>query len=228
VAVLGVDACRAGWAGVVLGAQGTVTGVFATDIGGLVERASVVAELEAIGIDMPIGLPDVGRRAADVLARAFVGPRWQSVFLTPVRATLDEPTHSAASRRSRELTGEGISQQVFALRPRMAELDLWVASSGLPVIEVHPEVSFAVLAGRTLPDRKKSWAGAARRRALLGDAGVVVPDDLGRMGVQAAVDDVLDAAVVAWTARRYANGQARCFPDPPETFSDGHRAAIWA
>ena len=34
-------------------------------------------------IDVPIGIPDVGPRRADLLARAFVGPRASSVFATP-------------------------------------------------------------------------------------------------------------------------------------------------
>jgi predicted RNase H-like nuclease len=42
-----------------------------------------------------------------------------------------------------------------------------------------------------------------------------------------AVDDVLDAAAVAWTARRYVDGAARSLPDPPEAFADGWPAAIW-
>jgi len=44
----------------------------------------------------------------------------------------------------------------------------------------------------------------------------------------AAVDDVLDAAAAAWTARRYANGQAQSMPGTPEVFSDGIECAIWA
>lgn len=54
-----------------------------------------------------------------------------------------------------------------------------------------------------------------------------MPDDLGAAGEQARVDDVLDAAVVAWTAQRVAAGEARPLPDPPETFSDGIPCAIW-
>ena len=42
-----------------------------------------------IGIDIPIGLPDTGRRQADVLAYTLVGPRRSSVFMTPVRAALE-------------------------------------------------------------------------------------------------------------------------------------------
>ena len=225
MAVLGVDACRSGWIGIVLGDDGAVSGAYATDVATLVARA---AELTVVAVDMPIGLPDSGRRAADVLARTVVGPRWQSVFLVPVREALRETTYAAAARRSRELTGNGVSRQAYALRPRLFEVDEWVRSTATRVIEVHPEVSFATLAGTHLPYGKKSWAGASLRRALLAAEGIVIPEDLGEAGEEAAVDDVLDAAVAAWSARRYASGIARSYPDPPEVFSDGHASSIWA
>lgn len=203
-------------------------GVFSNVLSDLVLQAARVADLEAIGIDMPIGLPDSGRRAADVLARSIVGPRWQSVFMTPVRSALAEESHAAASLRNKELAGEGISQQAYALRPRLFEVNAWVAASQIPVVEVHPEVSFATLAGRPLPHGKKSWAGSTLRRSMLVAAGIAVPDDLGALGESAAMDDVLDAAVAAWSAQRHTEGVARSFPDPPEVFSDGHHCAIWA
>jgi predicted RNase H-like nuclease len=43
-----------------------------------------------------------------------------------------------------------------------------------------------------------------------------------------AADDVLDACAVAWSAARHVSGLARSLPDPPEVFSDGIPAAIWA
>ena len=46
-------------------------------------------------------------------------------------------------------------------------------------------------------------------------------------GLQVGVDDVLDAAAVAWTARRVAAGAARRLPAEPERFSDGVDCAIW-
>jgi predicted RNase H-like nuclease len=95
------------------------------------------------------------------------------------------------------------------------------------VVEVHTEVSFAALAGAPLAHRKASWAGAEERRALLAAAGVHLGRDLGAAGA-AAVDDVLDAAVVAWSARRVALGTARSHPDPPQRAPDGWPAAIWA
>jgi predicted RNase H-like nuclease len=228
VGLLGVDACRPGWAGVVVDDGGFLAGLFSADLVTLVRKAASIASLDAVGVDMPIGLPDTGRRAADVLARRFVGPRWQSVFMTPVRAALAEATHAAASRRNRELTGEGISQQAFALRPRLAEVAAWASASPVPVFEVHPEVSFAMLAGAPVSSTKKTWAGVAQRRTLLSGVGIDLPGNLGSLGAHAGVDDVLDAAVAAWSARRCAAGTARSFPDPPELFSDGHASAIWA
>jgi len=67
----------------------------------------------------------------------------------------------------------------------------------------------------------------ARRRLLLARAGIVLAEDLGQPGEKAGVDDVLDAAVAAWTARRVAAGQAQPVPQPPEKFSDGLTCAIW-
>ncbi len=94
-------------------------------------------------------------------------------------------------------------------------------------MEAHPELSFAALAGAPLAARKSTWAGAELRRTLLAQAGITLAGDLGLAGEQAGVDDVLDAAVAAWTAQRVSQGTARCLPDPPETFSDGLPTAIW-
>ena len=92
------------------------------------------------------------------------------------------------------------------------------------VVEVHPELSFARLAGAPLPDRKRTPVGVERRRRLLAGAGIVLPGEPGR-GV--AEDDLLDAAAAAWTASRVAPGEADPRPDPPEVFSDGWPCAIW-
>jgi predicted RNase H-like nuclease len=44
---------------------------------------------------------------------------------------------------------------------------------------------------------------------------------------QAAPDDILDAAAVAWTAHRVATGTAHSHPDPPEKTERGELVAIW-
>jgi predicted RNase H-like nuclease len=57
--------------------------------------------------------------------------------------------------------------------------------------------------------------------------GILLAGDLGLAGRAAKVDDVLDAAAAAWTARRIAEGTARSLPSPAEVFSDEWPAAIW-
>jgi predicted RNase H-like nuclease len=224
--VLGVDACKAGWVGVTVH-DGEVSVRVARTVETLVADSAADGELAAIGIDIPIGLPDAGRRQADVLAYAYAGPRRSSVFMAPVRAALEAGSHAAAIEVNRALAGQGVSAQAYGLRSKILEVDAWVRHAGRRVVEVHPELSFGRLAGSPLPDGKRTWAGAQQRWRLLADAGICLAGDLGRPGRHAAVDDVLDAGAAAWTAGRVATGVATPLPDPPVVHSDGWPAAIW-
>jgi len=225
--VVGVDACRAGWVGIVL-SPGELSAHFAPDIEELAAAAERDGALDAVAVDMPIGLPDAGRRAADVLARQELGPRWASIFITPVRAALAHDDYKIASAENLRTAGEGISRQAFALRHKIRQVDRWIRRTDHRVVEVHPELAFARLAGQPLPHSKSTWNGAAQRRHLLAAAGIRLDDDLAAVGATAGTADILDAAAAAWTAVRVAQGRARPMPDPPETFSDGLPAAIWS
>ena len=86
------------------------------------------------------------------------------------------------------------------------------------VIEVHPEVSFSELARRPLLPKKRT-DGQAERRALLEQAGIAVPEMVPRI----AEPDLLDATVAAWTAARYARGEAVPLPEG----HDERIGAIW-
>ena len=225
--VLGVDACRRGW--IAIAVEDAVTGAyFAEDIRALVARAQADGPLSVVAVDMPIGLADRGQRQADILARAEIGPLWASVFMTPVREALLAANHATASAINRRLTGHGLSIQAFALKPKLLEVEQWARTAAVRVVEIHPEVCFARLAGAPLTARKSSWAGTEHRRALLAGAGIRLAGDLGRAGALAGVDDVLDAGAAAWAARRVRSGDARPIPDPPEVFSDSWPCAIWA
>lgn len=226
--VLGVDGCSQGWIAVAV--EDNVAGTyFAADIRALVSLAEADGPVAAVAIDIPIGLPDSGYRRADELARAELGARWPSIFMTPVRQALLTDDYPTASATNRALTGRGISRQAFALRRKIRQVEQWVQSSPGPVVvETHPELCFARLAGAPLAVRKSTWAGARLRCELLSGAGIELPADLGTAGAQAGVDDVLDAGAAAWAARRLVRGAARAIPDPPETFSDGWPCAIWA
>lgn len=222
--VIGVDACSKGWVGVTSDRRG----YFGASIDQLVAIADGEGDLEVVAIDIPIGLPLTGARQADVVARKLVGKLQSSVFPTPVRAALLATSHAEGSTLNLQATGKGLTRQAYALGKKILEVDAWVRSVDRVVIEVHPEVCFATLAGHSLAHPKRSWAGAEERRELLASADIQIPADMGLAGQLAGVDDVLDAAAACWTARRYAQGCAVCHPETPEQFDDGPAAAIWA
>ena len=64
------------------------------------------------------------------------------------------------------------------------------------------------------------------RRSLLTGAGIRLSDDLGDAGA-VAPDDVLDAAVAAWSALRIAKGDAKTLPSEPEIDERGRAVTIW-
>jgi predicted RNase H-like nuclease len=225
--VLGADVCSKGWVGVATGPGGTQA-YFGPAIGDLLTAAEADGLIDVVAIDIPIGLPDRSLRRADELARAVAGDRWQSVFMTPVRDALVAADHATSVKINRRLAGAGVSRQAYGLRSKIFEVEAWLRVSGRTVIEAHPEVCFATIAGHPLTTRKKTWAGAEQRRKLLDGAGIRLGTDLGMAGEMAAVDDVLDAAATAWTARRLVTGEARSLPGRPEVFSDGIGCAIWA
>jgi predicted RNase H-like nuclease len=105
-----------------------------------------------------------------------------------------------------ELTGKSISAQTYALGRRILEVDQH-AHRDERVIEVHPEVSFHELARRPLASKHR-LEGLLERRALLEEAGIEVPASAPRI----AEPDLLDATIVAWTAQRYARGDALPLP----------------
>jgi predicted RNase H-like nuclease/predicted enzyme related to lactoylglutathione lyase len=210
--VAGVDLARGAWAVVVL-EGGRVVDAFRCES----FAEALLVDAQVVAVDIPIGIPKSAPRPADAAARKFVGPRAASVFTTPVRSVLEAPTYAAASEMAMQLTGKAISRQTYALRDRILEVDEY-ARSDERVIEVHPEVSFSELARRPLQS-KHTTGGLAERRALLEEAGIAVPPTAPRI----AEPDLLDATVAAWTARRYARGEALPLPD-------GHReriGAIW-
>lgn len=225
VLAVGIDACRTGWIAVAVDDTGVLAAHYLPGITSLTET---LPDAAVVGIDIPIGLPESGRREADLAARSRLGARRNSVFFTPPRAVIEAATHAEATAASVRLTGFGVSQQSFALAPKLREVDEWVQHAPFPVYEVHPEVSFAVLLGAPASAPKKSWAGMSERRQALERAGLTLENIHGDAAARAAVDDMLDATVAAWTARRIARGQALKIPDPAPTGPQGRPVAIWA
>jgi predicted RNase H-like nuclease len=214
--VAGVDGCRAGWV-VATGTAGTTPELTSIEvvphIGPVVERARS-GEVVALGIDMPIGLPDAGRRACDVAARRRLGPRRSSVFPAPVREVLGSADHAEALRRSRAVDGRGLSVQAFNLLGKITELDSVIGSElADAVLEVHPESSFAVMAGAPLHSTKRTAAGRTERSALLGAHVDSCWPLLAVRRPGSAPDDLADAVAAMWSAWRWVRGMATSLGD---------------
>ena len=226
--VVGVDGCRAGW--IYVEARPVDKGLAIDRIGiaetfrNLIEAASDSA---FVSVDIPIGLSADGRREADYAARRFIGPRRSSVFPPPPRPVLaacpaDYWTLNALSKSIRA----GISRQTFNITPKIGEADrVMTPALQARVRECHPEVSFCALNGDCLRHAKRTREGQCERLDLLETVfGPAIRALLPPRG--AALDDLYDAAVLAWTAARIARGEARSLPATPEMDARGLRMEI--
>lgn len=204
--VAGADGCRGGWVLAVLHPDGRLVVEVVPRLDAAVADVDA-GRLDALAVDMPMGLPDAGPRACDVAARQRLGARRSSVFPTPVRATLGAPTYAEALARSRAACGRGLSRQAFNLLAKIAELDALIRPELQDrVVEAHPEMAFARMAGGPCVHAKRTAEGRAERLALLGRAGL---GDLAGLRLPgAAPDDVLDAAALTLTAARVRDGVA--------------------
>lgn len=222
--VAGIDGTRGGWVALVLEDGGFRSAFFEAKLEPLIERLN---GCDAIAVDMPIGLPlglpDMVVRAADQAARDCLPGRARSVFSVPPKAVLEAEPHAAATKLCVELTGKGLSQQSYALRHKILELD-GLAQRNERIFEVHPEVSFVKMSDGAVRDPKKTWGGLKQRVDALRDQGIEIPADAGEAGA-IPPDDVLDAAAAAWSAIRCARGDALPLPDPAEQIS-GRAVAI--
>jgi predicted RNase H-like nuclease len=201
VRVLGVDGCRGGWLAAVVEGR-SVTWRWTPSV------AELLAEpVDAIAIDMPIGLPEAGVRACDVAARRRLGRRGSSVFAAPVRPVLQCTTYAEARALLAARGGASMSAQAFGIVRAVRDLDdaLSVADEDR-VVEVHPEVVFRALAGTDLPG-KKTLDGRRQRMTLLTARWPDVARLVDEAPRPAAPDDALDALACARTAERWLRNE---------------------
>jgi predicted RNase H-like nuclease len=195
--VLGVDGARGGWVAALVDGE---------DISWL--RFAAIAEalaydVAAIGVDMPIGLPSHGRRECDLLAKRILGRAHPRVFLTPPRAVLDATSYDDAGARHRaHVGGLGLSVQTWHLAAKLREVD--AAADDPRLVEVHPELSFARLAGEVLPSKRRVEGRLARLHALRRRWPAL--DGVPRG------NDAPDALAAAWSAERWVKGVAESLP----------------
>jgi predicted RNase H-like nuclease len=232
--VAGVDGYRDGWV-VVLYDRLAKTHTART-VGNFAAMLDLPEAPSVIAIDVPIGLlsvASVGGRECERRARRLIRGRASSVFSAPARSALDAlvaggtyPVVSAANR-GEDGTAPGLSQQAFAILPKIREVDEGLETAMQRIVcEVHPELCFAEAGcGHPMTHPKKSREGRAERIAVLERHGFVSPLQLlgPKLPTRVKADDLLDACIACWTADRVAAGTAIVIPDAPPTDSRGLR-----
>ena len=188
----------------------------------------------AIAIDMPIGLldrPVPGGRTCDREARKLLGRgRASSVFTPPTRPGLSASVYADVP----SFNGAGMSKEAFNILPKIREIDDAIAVSDQKrVFEAHPELAFAALAGAPMRHNKKTAAGRRDRVRLLRRLFGSSFQDPVRLRLEhgaakVALDDVVDAYVLALVADRIRRGLATRLPAAkPPCDRRGLRMEIW-
>lgn len=232
--VAGVDGRRGGWA-LVLVDVGAGLVVDVTEVPGQTAEGARrllqqcrAAQVSAVGVDAPIGLPTTTWRPVDLLAKRRLGRGQARVFLTAPRVVLAEPTYALARARCRiAMRGKGLSAQAYGIRGPVLALDEVVAGSSWArqhVVEVHPELSFMAMCGRGPADPlagKRTDAGREQRldalaRWLPGVRDLELPRG----------DDHLDALAAAWSADRWASGTAEVLGGEPDALGRPMRIVV--
>lgn len=225
---VGVDGCKAGWLCFVVDLDN-----LETDIRILPQFADVIIDFKCakvIAVDIPIGLAERGARACDLEARKRLGkPRSNSVFTAPIRPILSAKTYEKACLKSLRTDGKKISKQAFGILTKVREVDQ-ITSPGLQncIYEVHPELCFYALnRGKAMQFGKLSASGRSERLKLLSKLYPQLQSYLDQLDrKQAGADDLLDAAVAAWSAVRIGQKQAVHLPEKPDLDRTGLRMEI--
>lgn len=229
---LGVDWAGSCWVVVKTGEETTTT-TEPTILNVWVEHGSD-EDVRAILVDIPIGLPESGSRACDTEAGDRLGVRGSSAFEIPRREVVETDEYDDA----RELNDDSLGSQSWWLFPRIREVDIFLReyeAAREKVYESHPEVCFAELTDGGLQS-KTGDDGIDERLAILeADRRLYksVADLVGQRRDDAEwhhriskgrVDDVLDAAILALTAKQLELGpreEQDDYPALPENHDVG-------
>ncbi|HSE57716.1 MAG TPA: DUF429 domain-containing protein [Nitrospiraceae bacterium] len=233
--VAGVDGCRGGWVTVLIELEASRISRAAIYLAHrVVEILDMEPALHAMAIDIPIGLldrPEPRGRLCDREARRLLGgARASSIFNPPLRQQLSAKVYGGSLTK-------GMSRQTFGILPKIREVDkvLSFKAPGL-IYEAHPELAFALVAGRPMRFNKKRAPGHRERVSALRKLPAPWGDVLGRVLACGEIcyrrskvgrDDLIDAAILSWTASRIAAGQARSLPPAPPVDGLGRPMAIW-
>ncbi len=181
-------------------------------------------------VDIPVHLRREGDRECDQKAKDFLGSRGSTVFWTPNSdAVTSEDYDDAVARNTR-----GLGSHSWGLVPRIREVNALLDefdTAHETLYESHPEVCFKAYNGEGLPSKKSDVGFGARKECLIKNGGESFQPVLDLVDERQAnsqwhhriqsgrVDDVLDAAILALTARESA-GTYSTLPDDVDPTCD--------
>jgi len=148
---------------------------------------------------MPIGLPEIGYRKCDLLARNILGPRRATLFTVPSRAAFSAETYAESCQKNLPRQGVKLSKQVWNIFPKIKELEsLLLSAPGLSetLIEAHPELAFCRLnQNKPLLNPKRTKEGRIERLNLLTSIfdQASIEMLLSSPGYSKFVEDIIDA-----------------------------------
>jgi len=215
---LGVDGCKEGWVGVAIDECGHLVGSYVSAT--LKNLLSYFSGIRVVAVDMPLKLVNQPTREADQLVRKELGSkRGRSVFPAIPKFMTDPKWIDANPEdlniESLKRFGCAFSRQTLNLKNKILEVNQ-CQSEHLTILEVHPEFCFMQMNdGVPQPFSKKTWNGMQQRLSLLKSKGIYLPSDLGSDVGNISPDDIIDAAAVAWTAKRFSEDLALPYPQDP-------------
>ena len=234
VRVAGADGCRGGWLVCSLLIDGESIMKWDWKLCPLFRDVLVFSSGSGtLAVDMPIGLlttPEPGGRQCDREARRLLGARRSTIFTPPIRSWLNVTDYH-------EVREKGVSRQAFGIFKKIREVDQCMTPAmQCQIVEAHPELSFTSLNGQVPRHNKKIPEGLDERISGFTELGSTcftrirsTIEEIRTKFSKTLVcqDDILDAAVLAWTAGRIYHRQASCVPETPLMDEKGLRMEIW-
>ena len=228
--IAGIDGYNGGWIAVIVDSDDfpSASVAWSEDLKELFTNNSIELGI----VDIPIGLTSgPADRNVEKAARTALPKKASSVFNTPCRQAMCAASYEDACRENQTTLKKKFSKQTWAIMPKIKEAEIVVRALGQDrVREGHPEVSFATIEGQPIHASKISVTGLLTRIGVISRIGF----DLSRLSEHlpdnhpAKPDDLIDAAILAWTASRVTNNQHKSFPEAPDKDATGLEMAIFA
>jgi len=200
------------------------------------ELESVLGDYDRVFIDMPIGLEDESyTRQCDLELRKVLGSGYaSSVFSPPIRPALYAPTYAEANLTSFEYTEKKLTLQSWNITPKIRMLDELLARHdgwGERILESHPEWLFNRLNEGMIFQKKNLKKGIRHRLELLSEESEcaeeffrIIKEEYRRSEV--GEDDIVDAMVLALSAKKSTEIGLRTIPETPPRDGTGLPMAI--